>query len=657
MFKSSYDKLQEEISPKRSMDYLYEVIRHHRIQVSPGIRDSCEYAHGALESMGLETETLTYPVDGKSQVWGQPPMPLEWSIQRAVLHLVSPEKHREKLADYAEEPLSVIQRSGSTPAGGLTGEVVAVDKADQPSGYEGIDVRGKFVLVDSDPSAAYRNAVAKMGALGIVTDHMPVFAPVRPKGDLPDALCYRSFWWDTDDEPCPGFVLTPREGARLRELIAKDEPVKLHAEVETSFDPGTMEVVSAFIPGTQDDEEVLVTAHICHPKPSANDNASGVAAAMEAARALEVLISGGKLERPKRGIRFLLVPEMTGTYAFLADNDEHLCRYVAGVNLDMVGENQALCGGSLIAEQPPRSTPNFSGDLAGLILGYAGQDMKNLAATGAYASFRHTETPFSGGSDHYIMSDPTVGIPSPMIIQWPDRFYHTSEDTPDKVDPDMLARVATITATYALFAATAGEKEALWLGAEMADRFSNILRNARPRVFDYLAAGEEDKAFGLLDFLAERRRADLESLNRLADLGDRLDLYKGQVDSLLEAEKQRAQLLLEAGCVEEKQDEKCSCDEPKEIPDLVPERLHPGPPSLRRLLSSASPERQKQWQDIQKKHPGRQAGYTLAVYWADGKRTLAEIRDLVEWESGVDLGNTVEALFSTLEELGVVRYR
>ena len=55
---------------------------------------------------------------------------------------------------------------------------------------------------------------------------------------------------------------------------------------------------------------------------------------------------------------------------------------------------------------------------------------------------RYTETAFSAGSDHYILSDPTVGIPSPMIIHWPDRFYHSSHDTPDKCDPRSLARKA-----------------------------------------------------------------------------------------------------------------------------------------------------------------------------------------------------------------------
>jgi len=64
--------------------------------------------------------------------------------------------------------------------------------------------------------------------------------------------------------------------------------------------------------------EVLVVAHLCHPQPSANDNASGAAAALEAARVLQTLIAGGHLPPPRRSIRFLWLPEFTGSQAYLA---------------------------------------------------------------------------------------------------------------------------------------------------------------------------------------------------------------------------------------------------------------------------------------------------------------------------------------------------
>jgi len=43
-----------------------------------------------------------------------------------------------------------------------------------------------------------------------------------------------------------------------------------------------------------------------------------------------------------------------------------------------------------------------------------------------------------------------------MLIQWPDAYYHTSADTPDKVSPDSLGRNGALAAAYAYWLATPG---------------------------------------------------------------------------------------------------------------------------------------------------------------------------------------------------------
>jgi len=60
----------------------------------------------------------------------------------------------------------------------------------------------------------------------------------------------------------------------------------------------------------------------------------------------------------------------------------------------------------------------------------------------------------------------------PDAGQWPDTFYHTSADTPDKVSPESLRRSGALAAAYAYWLATAGYAEAHWLGHWMATRFS-----------------------------------------------------------------------------------------------------------------------------------------------------------------------------------------
>jgi len=460
----------------------------------------------------------------------------------------------------------------------VTAELVLVERFDDPAAYRRVDVADKLVFGRGDLSEARRLAVERHGAIGLVTDNLWEFAPVRHRFDIPDALQYTSFWWTgaPGEKRCFGFVLSPKGGEDLRRLLntkkAAGRPVRVHARVASSFVKGTIENVSAFIPGDGEaDEEVLVVAHLCHPEASANDNASGAGAAMEAARALHSLIASGRLPRPRRGLRFLLVPEMTGTYAYLATlAPGPRSRIVAGINLDMVGENQDLCKSTLQVERPSLACPNYAGDLAAIILGELAQEGKNLSGTSRYALFRHAVTSFSGGSDHYILSDPSVGIPSPMIIQWPDRFYHTSQDTIDKVDPDMLRRVGVLTAAYAYFIAAARLPEATWLAGEMAAGFAADLHAAARSHQEALvteaaktkaetkagsgvetAPGGEGIADGLaaverwLAFRGERRRQDLLSLRRLVDPQDLpaldkvLDAMALEVAAAVETETRR----------------------------------------------------------------------------------------------------------------------
>ena len=111
-------------------------------------------------------------------------------------------------------------------------------------------------------------------------------------------------------------------------------------------------------------------------RASANDNASGVGVALEAARTLQRLIAAGQLPQPRRSIRILLIPEMTGTYAYLASHEDHIDKMLAGINLDMVGEKQELCQGPLVAEYPPEASGSFVGDLAAAILQAVAQRQK-----------------------------------------------------------------------------------------------------------------------------------------------------------------------------------------------------------------------------------------------------------------------------------------
>ena len=81
-----------------------------------------------------------------------------------------------------------------------------------------------------------------------------------------------------------GFALTPRMGKELRtaclSLGKEGKYPRARFKIDASFENGFLENVEAVIPG-ESQEEVLLTAHLCHPRSSVNDNASGAACAAE----------------------------------------------------------------------------------------------------------------------------------------------------------------------------------------------------------------------------------------------------------------------------------------------------------------------------------------------------------------------------------------
>jgi len=670
MFRDSFETIREEFSGLAARDYVTDIARYHRIQASPGFREAARYCQERLREAGVEAEVLSFPADEKTQYWSAR-MFQEWEATEATLHLVEPEDERRKLADFRDCPISLIQRS--VPFEGEA-EVILLEDGEEETEYEGLDLRGKVVLTKGDLDRVRQLAVEKHGAIGIIFDGMRETPPVRTRMDVPDALQYTSFWWTGHEKKCFGFVLSPREGERLRALIKKrsqegEPPIKVRAKVDSRLYDGEIEVVSALIPG-KTGEEIVIVAHLCHPRPSANDNASGSATALEIARTLRKLIDEGKLAPPRRGIRFLWVPEMAGTYAYLATHEDGIERMVAGLNLDMVGQNQDLCGSSFLIEQPPQAMPSFAPVLLERLREELLGEVSAFGGTGSYALFRYAVTPFSGGSDHYILSDPSVGVPTPMIIQWPDRFYHTSQDTPDKVDPAMLSRVGSLAATYAYFLANAGKEEATWLGYEMVARFKReVVRFVQAQVTEAVhIGGDADKLKEAVSFLRrkgayliERQQQALASLRRLSP-GLEVGGWQEEVAEFAKTELAKGEEAIRA-CVSEwdwarlSEGKKRELDEwEKEAAKMVPKRVYRGPISLRPYLHQLSDEdRERLWKMRQERKRVFYTLPTLAGYWADSKLSLLEIADLIELETGQRDVELLVEHFRALDKLGLVK--
>jgi len=161
-----------------------------------------------------------------------------------------------------------------------------------------------------------------------------------------------------------------------RDYIDRGQKVVLKAHVQTKTYPGRMNVISASIPGTDPNSgELIAVAHAYETiaTPGANDNCTGVATILEVGRTLTHLIKNGDLPQPKRTIRFVWGPEMSGSTAFMNKHPELQDRLLAALNFDMTGANLKLTDGYLRMKMTPDSLPSYLNDLIGNMLQFVDQ--------------------------------------------------------------------------------------------------------------------------------------------------------------------------------------------------------------------------------------------------------------------------------------------
>ncbi len=423
------------VSTKRLLNVVKEVSNYHRIQASTMFREAAEHVKSICDKYGLQAEILSYEAD--PDVWYlQGRMFREWTIRAATLDLVDPEW---RLSDFSAEAMSVIQKSYPIDRRNDPVDLVLLDKGSSEEAYGDLDLAGKWVFVRQHINSF--DWVYKRGALGLVTDFI-METPNRKRCDLYESLTYTSYWHEhLPDEPeRRGFVLSPRNGDILAEMCRKkwaEEKayLKVRPYIDSALYNGHIEDVEITIPG-KDDRTVILCAHLCHPRSSCNDNASGVSAAVEAMYVINTLIKEGKIARPQHTIKCVLIPEYTGTFAYLSDHNDYE-NMIGAMNLDMVGGKQTRFYGPITLTRTPLAVPSLINELSVISLEEAGKEAYSLSG-GNISLTNHCTAPHTGGSDHTVYCDPTIGVPCCMLGQWPDLNYHTATDTLDVIDPEVL---------------------------------------------------------------------------------------------------------------------------------------------------------------------------------------------------------------------------
>jgi len=649
------DLLHESLSGELAKEHVYQITRYHRIQGSRQYREAANYVLGKLRSFGFSEKDAyieTFKSDGKVtyQTWQSPS---GWDISSAELRMVEP--YDERIVGFPEIAMSVITYSNP---GDVTAELVWVGSGERDEDYAGKNVKGKIVLATGYGGTVHRLAVLRYGAKAVVC-----FLDDDRAKEHPDMLQYTGMWPRTDElsRVTFGFNLTNRQGTKLRDMLLSGKKVVLHGQVKgIGLEPYFMDVVVAHIRGTErPDEELVFSAHLDHPKECANDNASGSGAILDIARTLKELTENGRLARPKRSFRFLWVPEWNGTMPYIDAHPELVGpvlggTFLANINMDMVGENLDLLHSEMGITRTPDSNPSALNDVVENMAHMVdGMDIRT--PRGSLSQFNYRITPYEGGSDHMMFIDRK--IPGVMFSH-SDYTHHTSEDTPDKVDPVELERCEIISTGAMLYLASLTDDQAIDLvyltSANSAKRLADAGRRAR-RLIESAVVKDLDAAWAdAVNIIEHRAGWETETLQSVLTFNAGKNVANEVSSAAGEIERQKEFLMKELRSAAQQR------GAAEKLPALssdtrVPVRLTRGPLDFG-LPASRLKGRDSLYYSSPEFTIGGEERFEL-VSFIDGKRSVSDIRNALSAEFAPIEVNKVARYLDDLVKVGVVKWR
>ncbi|HET9839866.1 MAG TPA: DUF4910 domain-containing protein [Candidatus Angelobacter sp.] len=498
----TFAAIANEYSGETAQENTRRIVEYHRIQGSPMMAAVAEQVVlPRLKAAGLEARIEQFTSDGKIK-YGTYTSPMGWDMRSGELWIESVAGVKDfkplMLCRYADVPMCV---STYSKGGEWSGELVDVGSGTSDANYQGIDVRGKVALASGYAANVVRQAVLKHGAVGVV-----IYPDAADRPDHPDMVRYNGIWPRAEEleKTSGGFQISRNQYDTLKSLM-KQGAVRVHGKIDATLGPGKLTLVHAYIRGTEHPErEVLITGHLDHPKWSANDNASGSGAMMEAARVLQTLIAAKRLEPPKLTVHFMWVPEYFGTLAYVSNHPEaRRCDspwddprnkpeafasgkpcIVANINMDMVGEDTVKTNSRFYFTRTPDSVTSYLDALLSDVLDQT-REANLYAPTGTRNYWQPESIPYAQGSDHDVFLG--LGVPATMLGHDPDWTHHTSEDKIDKTDASEFRRVGAVAsaAAYCLAAAGPQDLRKLQAGAyasRTAELARRLARDATSRV-------------------------------------------------------------------------------------------------------------------------------------------------------------------------------
>jgi hypothetical protein len=447
VYENLFRVLESEFDKARALSLVKDIWENDRWFCTPFFVKTARYCTDFMRDIGLtDIEMLPVKADGRTP-YGDWVLPQAWNARSAFLRLAGgPSRPGTTLCDYQVNPCSLIMYSA--PHGLVETEAVLVD---DPVRLPDVSLEGK-IIVTRRIARELVPAAVKHGAIGIASDYIPLYPGIRDTREQMTGF-YR---WDNDfitpadTHGLFGFSLDPAGSALLRSLLAKG-PVRLAAEVDTTIYEGESYTVSGAIPGQEAEAgELIAFGHLY--EQGANDNASGCAVLLELARCIQTGVRKGEIPAPRRTIRFVFGHECVGSMAYVSSHPERIGKTRFALVADMVGTEKIDKARFGLYHDPLASWSCLDALAPDIINAYERRTGKD---------FEWDEKAYAGGDSH--LADPCFKMSSVMFMATPALGYHSSMDTPDRIEPDILRRNGILMGTLLLFCAAVGPEEAPWL--------------------------------------------------------------------------------------------------------------------------------------------------------------------------------------------------
>ena len=481
-----------EASGERAMHHVMELAPYPRIRS----RDEFEKQFRESEVVARFAKEYGFSNVEIESFKGGPPL---WQASQAELWMAQPELR--KLYDVHDVIISAVAGSES---GDITAELIDVGAGARAEDYAGKDVKGKIVLGSAQAGTLQKFAILDRGAIGVISyqshraDTLPgeVLDQERISGTLPPGK-KGGFGWG----------ISPQVARELIDRLQKGQKITLRSFIKADTFPGRFETIHATIPGDGiSSQAIMISAHIYegYVKQGANDNSSGSAATLEMGRTLIRLIAEGKLPKPKRTVHFTWIPEFSGTTVWLNKHDDIRKTLIADLNFDQVGLGLRMSSSVFLLYRTPDTFPSFVNDVCASFLEFASKTNRERIryrySTGGYGFSLPIVAPTGSGdpfyagvekhmnaSDHRVYLD--KGIAGVVFNDWPDMWYHSSHDTPDKgiLDATQFKRVVVVGAASASVLASADDDMNGRVLAESLARGSERLGEAQRKGLSYLS--------------------------------------------------------------------------------------------------------------------------------------------------------------------------